>query len=107
MKAVTAASGYDVDLCSSVTTKLNAVGVGLNLKFAYRLGNDGSGRKRHANVIVIRAINRKVVVSRTLAICRNSSLTTSVGNIGRKQRQVIDVASRAKRKFDSLPRSGG
>src|SRR4029434_5937863 len=84
--------GDDVDLRAGVSSVLGAIRIGLNLELSHGLRKDWRSRERNRDVVVVRAVNREVVVARSLAICRDAVRARGAVDIRRKQREIQNVA---------------
>ncbi len=93
----------DVDLRAGVASELGAVGVGLNLKLAHRLGKDRRGRERHRDVVVVRTVDGEVVVARSLAVGRDAVRAGRDVDVRGQQREVEDIARRRRGQLLCLP----
>ena len=76
------------------------------VEFRYRIRNDRRVVSRHAEVVVVHAVHRKVVVARTRSANRSADSRHSARlryNVGRQHRQVQQASiqcARAARKVD-------
>lgn len=99
MKLIRSRLGGDVDLPTAVAPKLRIVRIGLNLELLNGFRGQPDGGNRHRDIVVVRAVNREVVVAGALTVDADPARTWRPERIGRQHRQVVDVTSGGEGQF--------